>query len=211
MAGNPRWCLTLDEWWRELGRWIQEPDPQALLDAVIFFDLRPIWGSDALAERLRTRLLEASAERPVFLRTMAETALRCQPPLGTLRDFVLDRSGEFPRTLDLKSSGSRPFVDAARILALANRIPYTSTAQRLRAAADLLDLGEEVVAAMIDGFHFVHLLRLRNQCRSGLREGGANRLDPGDLNELDRQILKEAFRQARKLQQRLVRDYQLDR
>jgi CBS domain-containing protein len=211
MAGNPQWCLTLDEWWRALARWIHEPEPEALLNAFIFFDLRPIWGSEALAERLRDRLLAASAERPIFLRTMAQTALRCQPPLGTLRDFVVDRSGDFPHTLDLKSSGSRPFVDAARILALANRVPYTSTAQRLRAAAEILDVGEEAVAAMIDAFHFVHLLRLRNQCRPGLREGGANRLDPRDLNELDRQILKEAFRQARRLQQRIVREYQLDR
>ena len=210
MAGNPRWCLTLDEWWRALSGWILEPVPEALLNAFIFFDLRPIWGKEALAERLRYRLLAASAERPVFLRNMAATALRCQPPLGTLRDFVVDRSGEFPNTLDLKSS-SLPFVDAARILALANRVPYTSTAQRLRAAAEILHLGEEAVAAMIDGFHFVHLLRLRNQCRPGLPPGGANRLDPRELNELDRQILKEAFRQARKLQQRIVREYQLDR
>ncbi len=211
MAGNPRWCLTLDEWWRALSGWILEPGPEAILNAFIFFDLRPIWGKEALAERLRDRLLAATAERPVFLRNMAAAALRCQPPLGTLRDFVVDRSGEFPNTIDLKSSGSLPFVDAARILALANRVPYTSTAQRLRAAAEILHLGEEAVAAMIDGFHFVHLQRLRNQCRPGLPARGANRLDPRELNELDRQILKEAFRQARKLQQRIVREYQLDR
>ncbi len=210
MAGNPRWCLTSDEWWRALSRWILEPSPDALLNAFIFFDLRPIWGKEALAERLRDRLLAASAERPVFLRSMAAAALRCQPPLGTLRDFVVDRAGEFPNTIDLKSSGSLPFVDAARILALASRVPYTSTAQRLRAVAELLALGEQAVAAMIDSFHFVHLLRLRNQCRPGLPPRAANRLDPRRLNELDRQILKEAFRQARKLQQRIVRDYQLE-
>ncbi|HET8541075.1 MAG TPA: DUF294 nucleotidyltransferase-like domain-containing protein [Anaeromyxobacter sp.] len=211
MAGNPRWCLTLDEWWRALGRWIEEPEPEALLNAFIFFDLRPIWGNDALAERLRDRILAASADRPIFLRVMAQAALRCQPPLGTIRDFVVERSGEFPGTLDLKSSGSRPFVDAARIFALANRVPHTSTAQRLRAFAEIADLGEATAAALIDGFHVVHLLRLRNQCRPGAPPGGANRLHPGDLNDLDRQTLKEAFRQARKLQQRIVRDYQLDR
>ncbi len=64
---------------------------------------------------------------------------------------------------------------------------------------------------MIDGFHFVHLLRLRNQCRPGAGGRGANRLDPRRLNELERHVLKEAFRQGRKLQQRLVREYALDR
>jgi CBS domain-containing protein len=36
-----------------------------------------------------------------------------------------------------------------------------------------------------------------------------NHVDPESLNELDRRILKETFRQARKLQTRLSLDYQL--
>ena len=46
----------------------------------------------ALAERLREWLLAAAADRPLFLRFMADNALKCQPPLGTIRDFVFDRS-----------------------------------------------------------------------------------------------------------------------
>jgi CBS domain-containing protein len=209
MAGNPRWCLTLDEWWRAFSGWIHEPEPEALLNAAIFFDLRPVYGNEVLAERLRERLLAEAAERPMFLRFMAENALACPPPLGRIRDFVFERSKEFPRTIDLKKTGSRPFVDAARILALANRVPDTSTAQRLRGAARAADVGEEEVAAMIDGFHFVHLLRLRSQSSERGPLAGTNRVDPRELNDLDRHVLKEAFRQARKLQDRLVREYQL--
>ena len=36
-----------------------------------------------------------------------------------------------------------------------------------------------------------------------------NRIRPDELNEVERRILKEAFRQARKLQQRLKLDYQI--
>jgi len=36
-----------------------------------------------------------------------------------------------------------------------------------------------------------------------------NNIDPEQLNELDRRILKEAFRQARKLQARLELEYHL--
>jgi CBS domain-containing protein len=140
---------------------------------------------------------------------MAAAALECRPPLGRVRDFVVERSKEFPHTMDLKKSGSRPFVDAARILALANGVPHTSTAMRLRAAADALALDDAAATAMIDGFHFIHLLRLRNQLDPGARPGGANRIDPRRLNELDRHVLKEAFRQARRLQARLAREYEL--
>ena len=45
------------------------------------------------------------------------------------------------------------------------------------------------------------------QARAGQPLG--NHIDPDTLNELDRRILKEAFRQARKLQSRIALDYQL--
>jgi CBS domain-containing protein len=104
--------------------------------------------------------------------------------------------------------GSRPFVDAARIFALANNVAMTGTAQRLRGAAEATNLGADV-EAMIDGFYFIQLLRLRHQQDLSDGNGGANRIDPDKLNELDRHILKEAFKQARKLQDKLRLDYRL--
>jgi CBS domain-containing protein len=209
MAGNPQWCLTLDEWRRRFLDWIHVPEPVALLNAAIFFDLRPIYGQAALAERLRASLLAATRERPLFLRHMAANALQCRPPLGVIRDFVYDRSKEHPHTIDLKSNGSRPFVDAARILALANGVPHTSTAERLRGVADAARLDPGRLSAVVDAFYFVHLVRLRSQCRPGAAGAAANRIDPEELNELDRHVLKEAFRQAKHLQTRLALDYEL--
>jgi CBS domain-containing protein len=209
MAGNPRWCLPLEQWRRTFASWIHEPEPQAVLNAAIFFDLRPIYGEAALAERLRAWLLSAARDHPLFLRVMAENALRCQPPLGTIREFVYDASREHPGTIDLKMYGSRPFVDAARVFSLAHGVPHTSTAERLRGVAGALPLGEDELAATVDGFYFVHLVRLRNQCRPAGPREETNRIDPRELNELDRQVLKEAFRQARKLQSRLALDHRL--
>jgi CBS domain-containing protein len=37
MASNPQWCLSLEEWKQQFGRWVANSDPQALLHAVIFF------------------------------------------------------------------------------------------------------------------------------------------------------------------------------
>jgi CBS domain-containing protein len=210
MAGNPRWCLRLPEWRRTFSRWIDEPEAEAVLHANIFFDLRPIHGNEMLSEQLRDWLLPRAADHPLFLRLMAEDAVRFEPPLGVLRDFTFDGSKEHPHTLDLKSRGSRLFVDAARVLALAHRIAPTSTAERLREVAEPANLGAEGVAALVDGFHFIHLLRLRHQRRRRPADPvGANRIDPDELNDLDRSVLKEAFRQARKLQTWLTSRFQL--
>ncbi len=209
MAGNPDWCLSLDEWQRKFSGWIHEAQPQALLFASIFFDFRPLYGEDGLAEALRGWLLGASAGNPLFLRQMVENALQCQPPLGLIRDFVYDDNKDFPHTIDLKMYGSRPFVDAARIFALAAGVEYTSTAERLRRAAADLNLASDDVAAVIDGFYYIQLLRLRHQHQAAGRGAGANRVNPDELNELDRHILKESFKQGKKLQGRLALDYRI--
>ncbi len=208
MAGNPQWCLTQDEWRERFTLWIRKPEPEALLNATIFFDFRTLYGNQALAKALRKWLLDRTGNAMIFLRLMAENALRSTPPLGMIRDFAYDNNPDFPHTLDLKAYGTRPFVDAARIIALAQGIPHTSTAARLRAAAEQKKLGADDVGALINAFFFIQTLRLRNQ-HADARPGGENRIAPDELNELDRQTLKGAFKQGKRLQSRLQLEYQL--
>jgi CBS domain-containing protein len=208
MASNPLWCLTQDEWRERFTQWIRVPEPEALLNATIFFDFRSLYGNEALSKGLRKWLLGAAGNAKLFLRFMAENAVKAAPPLGMIRDFAYDNNPEFPHTIDLKAFGARPFVDAARIIALANGIPHSSTIARLRAAAEQKKLGGDDVNAVIEGFFFIQKLRLRNQ-RADTRPGSENRVDPDKLNELDRQVLKEAFKQAKRLQSRLQLEYRL--
>lgn len=204
MAGNPRWCLSLDEWQEQFAGWIRNTQPEALLKAVIFFDFRPVYGRDSLAETLRKRLFQFTRNNSRFLRALAEAALTTRPPLGLLRDFVVDEEGAHRGTLNLKLSGARLFVDAARVISLATATAHTGTEQRLRQGGARLNMPGGEIDAMVEAFYFIQLLRLRSH------DGTApNRVDPDTLNEVDHRILKECFRQARKLQNRLALDYQL--
>jgi CBS domain-containing protein len=210
MASNPECCLSFEEWQARFARWIEQGTPEHLLNASIFFDLRTLWGDAAPAVKLRRWLTGQAAENPRFLRQMAENALRNQPPLGLVREFVLEDEGEHAHTLDLKLRGATPFVDGARLLALAHRVEETGTFARLRGAARAGALHEAEAEAWCDAFSFINLLRMRvhqGQARHGRMLD--NYIDPDSLNELDRRILKEAFRQARKLQARIRLDYQL--
>jgi CBS domain-containing protein len=207
MASNPQWCLSLAEWQAQFTAWMRSHDPQALLNSTIFFDFRAVFGDASLADRLREWLLTSAKTTPLFLHQLAQGALDTRPPLGLLRDFRVDGSKEFPNTVDLKLYGLRPFVEAARIRALQFGIAHTNTAHRLRLAGPHLHLASGEVQAMIDGFYFIQLLRLRHQQFDPEAKRAPNRIDPGTLNALDRRILKESFRQARTLQQGLELDY----
>jgi len=89
-------------------------------------------------------------------------------------------------------------------------VSSSNTAQRLRSAGAVLKLPEAEIAAAVDAFFFIQQLRLRSQLANDRDErAAANRVFPGKLNEIDRRILKESLRQARKLQSRLALDYQL--
>jgi CBS domain-containing protein len=205
MASNPRWCLSLAEWQRTFAQWIDHGDPDALLNASIFFDFRALFGATHLSTTLREWLREAVRKNPRFLHQMTLNALRNRPPLGMVRDFVTSEED----TLDLKLNGVTPFVDAARIYSLAHGITETNTLARLRAIAGPLRLKPQDADAFADAFLFIQLLRLRLHHEQNARqEALTNKINPDSLNDLDRRILKEAFRQARKLQTQLGLDYQ---
>ncbi len=208
MAGNPELCLSVDEWHDKFGGWMRANSPQALLDATIYFDFRAIYGEEDLADQLREWVLKRVPGETLFLRFMAGNAIQVEPPIGFIRDFTFDKNPEFPHTLDLKTAGARLFVDAARILSLANGVADTGTAQRLRTLAERGKLGSDDVHAVVESFFFIQNLRLRNQ-QDAVSEGAANRVDPDKLNELDRLVLREAFKQAKRLQSRLQMEYRL--
>ena len=209
MAGNPKWCLSLEEWKRTFSDWISNGTPEALLHASIFFDFRAVYGAHILAEELRQWLARAARDNMRFLHQMAENALRIRPPLGVVRNFVVGKE----RKLDLKLNGITPFVDGARIFSLAAGVPHTSTIQRLRDSAAQMKVHPSEVEGWINALLFIQVLRLRHhdeEKAQGLSgEALDNLIDPEHLNELDRRILKEAFRQARKLQARLALEYHL--
>jgi CBS domain-containing protein len=210
MAGNPEWCMTLDEWQRRFSHWVEVPEPQALLNATIFFDLRPLHGNRDLAAQMYRYLFTISRGNNSFQRMLAGNALQVEPPLGMFRDFVTEKDDAGRVFIDLKKFGTRLFVDVARVFALAHGIEAASTAQRLRRSAQLPGGAGDSVEAVVDAFHFIQMLRLRHQYLEAEQgREGDNRIFMARLNRLERRILKEAFRQVKDLQQRLKLNYQL--
>lgn len=210
MANNPQLCLSRQEWQRRFSSFIRESTPENLLSSTIYFDLRAIWGPCEGYEQLRHELLEEIGENRLFQRMLADNALRHRPPVGRFRDFVVTRKGEGKPTLDLKVQGLTPFVDGARLLALAHGIATCNTLDRLRQLVEKDVIDEKDGAAYEEAYHFIQQTRMQQhqqQARDG--EPYSNRLDPDSLNHLDRRILRESFRQAQRLQSSLALRYQL--
>ncbi|MDH0747379.1 DUF294 nucleotidyltransferase-like domain-containing protein [Pseudomonas sp. GD03842] len=210
MASNPELCLSRIEWARRFSGFIREATPENLLSSSIYFDLRVVWGDESGGEQLRQSILDQVADNKLFQRMMADNALRQRPPVGRFKDFVVARKGSEKDTLDLKTQGLTPFVDGARLLALANGVPANNTLERLRqlVAKGVIDPLDG--AAYEEAYHFIQQTRMQQHQLQGRQNlPYSNRIDPDVLNHLDRRILRESFRQAQRLQSSLTLRYQL--
>jgi len=204
MAGQPGCCMTLAQWRARFGHWIEQGAPRDLLAVSIYFDLRPLAGQAWMAEELRRDVLAAAGRTPRFLKQMALNALEHGVALNWRGGIDADKNG----SVDLKLQGTAVFVDAARLYSLAHGVAATSTRERFEGVGPRMGVAPAEYRAWIGGFEFLQMLRLRVQLEAGALPQAPNRLRLDSLNDIDRRILKEAFRVARLLQQRLRLDYQ---
>lgn len=209
MASNPRWRVPITPWSRYFASWVNEPDPDALLNAQTFFDMRPVYGDNALFARLQSAVIARTPQSARFLAHLAKQANDWQPPIGFFRGFVLEHGGEHRDTLDLKAGGLVAVVQMARLLALSRGLPQVNTLARLRAAASVGALSAENAENLADAFEFISYLRLRHQAeqaRNGVRPD--NHLAPAELTDFEKRSLRDAFGIVRRMQGALAHSYQ---
>ena len=205
MAGQARCCLRQQDWLARFEQWMGRGEPEDLLEASIFFDLRPIAGEAALAAPLRAAITQGAPRHPRFLRLMAENSLRLKPALAWHGGLQEQDEGE-RRSVDLKMHGTAVFVDAARLLALTTGVAALGTRERLLQAGTALGVPEHEREGWASAFEVLQALRLRAQVQAGTGQA-SNRIDTASLDDIDRQLLKEAMKLGRRLQQRVALDW----
>ena len=209
MAGNPAWCRSEDEWKTLFFDWIHKPEPTALLNASIFFDLRPLYGDFALVDPLRDMLARWAPASETFLRLLATNALAAEPPIGFTGDVVMEKEGK-DKFVDIKKYGIRIFVDTARIIGLANGVKSASTRTRFLQAGEKFRMTALEVSAALQAMSELQRLRLNHQHRAILAGTKPdNHLHPEELSSYDEAVLREGLKQAKRLQQRLKMTYRI--
>jgi CBS domain-containing protein len=207
MASNPECCLTPKEWRQRFTRWIESPTPEALLNATIYFDMRPLCGDRALCSALVDWLTTAVQNNKRFFHLMTENALRRSPPIGLFRDFVVDKADG---CFDIKLHGLALLVDGARILGLATGSRSCATVERFRNAAEKKLFTLANLTNSIAAFDLMQKIRLHHHNAQFARgEPANNRINPYALNNIDRKALLESLRHASNLQKAVSTNFNL--
>ncbi len=201
MAMNPEWRQTQSVWAGYFRRWIDTPEPMALMYCSIFFDLRTIYGESKLLEELQDTNMKKTPKSTLFLSHLVANAMKLPPPLGFFRNFVLVHDGEHNDTLDLKHNGVAPIVDLARIYSLSEGIHCVNTIERLKLASGTPSLSREAGENLLDALDFINSLRLQhqvNQIQNDITPD--NFMSPVEISKLEREHLKDAFKVIQSMQ-----------
>lgn len=202
MASNDEWRQPLEVWRGYFKKWIEQPEPKALMLSSIFFDLRPVYGDKTLFSELHNKILDLTKNNELFISHMVGNALTHRPPLGFFRTFLMVQDDKDKKRLDMKHRGIVPIVDIARVLALDNGIAATNTVERLHAARECKALSREMHGNLIDALEFISSLRIRHQAqqiKAGLNAD--NYLPIAELSGLEKAHLKDTFSIIKTMQQ----------
>lgn len=194
MATNPRWRQPRRVWRQYFANWIAEPDNEAQMLASVMFDLRPIAGEKELFSDLQRETLTMARKNSIFVSHMISNSLKHTPPLNLFRSFALIRSGEHKNTVDLKLAGVVPIIDLGRIYALIGGIEAVNTRERIQVAGETGVISQGGARDLTDAYDLIAETRLRHQAALIAEDRKPdNFLPPGQLSELERNHLRNAF------------------
>lgn len=195
MAQNPKWRLTLTQWQQRFDKWVNTPEPKALMHASIFFDMRSIYGPSSLFDSLQDKVLSETKDNDIFLAGMTNNSLLESPPLGFFKQFVLERDGREVKGIDLKHKGNALINDIARVYALSAGIKEVNTAKRIRALMESNIINRKDALNLADAHEFIAHMRLSNQGYQYTHSLDlSNYLKPQNLSSLVRHQLRDAFK-----------------
>jgi CBS domain-containing protein len=210
MASNPKLRKDMAGWAKDFDHWMLSPEPEEILKSTIFFDFRGGYGDMEMAKRLRLRLCRIAPEQDMFLRELAKDCLTIRPPLSFFRNFIVEKNGDHKNTLNIKESGIAPVVDFARLMALKHGIKESNTLERLQLLAEQNHISPELYTESTEAYEFLMQLRLVHQLYLlEMDQPPDNYINPGDLSDLEKSTLKEAFEVIRRIQSTIQDEFRL--
>ncbi|KGY10402.1 DUF294 nucleotidyltransferase-like domain-containing protein [Vibrio sinaloensis] len=194
MATNPDWRMTRTEWEECFADWIDNPNPKALLNASIFFDLDGVYGRLKWAEQLNGFIVRRARKNNRFLACLARNAMNRTPPLGFFKDFVMEKDGQHKNSINLKRRGTAPLADLIRVHALAVGSRSKNSFERLDDIQEAGILPKGKARDLSDALEFISMVRIRHQAFDVENQiDPDNNIEPENLSDFERRNLKDAF------------------
>ncbi len=202
-ADNPLFSRSRSSWIEVSRGWLTDPTRAgALLLSAIAADSQPI--NQLTLGRTITDTIRATTRSREFLSDALRFTLAKKPPIGFVREFVVEHSGENRGGLDLKQGGLTPISSLARWLAIADGDVRGGTIDRLKRAQSNGMLSQEEAEILGNAFRDIYQLVFEHEIAAiHAGEIGSTWIDPQHLDSLTRRHLRESFRAVASIQSRI--------
>jgi CBS domain-containing protein len=207
-ADNPLFSRSRSAWIEVSQGWLTDPSRAgALLLSSIAADSQPL--TQLALGRTITDTIRATTRSRDFLSELLRFTLAKKPPIGFVRGFVVEHSGENRGEMDLKKGGLTPISSLARWLSVAHGDVRGGTIDRLKRAAANGSLKADEADVLTNAFEDIYQLIFEQEIKS-IRSGevGSSWISPQNLDSLTRRHLRESFRAVASIQNRIQGEWE---
>ena len=203
-ATNPIFAQSKSAFTATAASWIQNPtQSDALLLSSMIADSRPL--TEIPLGRAVSDAMLATTRSREYLTRLLRYSTTARPPVGFVRNFVVEHSGENRGQLNLKAGGLVPIASLGRWIAIVTGNDRGTTITRLRRGQDEGLLTTDETDTLIRAFEYIYGLLLDHEI-TAIRDGApapTTWIAPRELDTLTRRYLREAFRAVAEVQTRL--------
>lgn len=198
MASNPKWCQPISQWKEYFREWVENSDPESILDTSIFFDMRFVYGEPSLVHELKDEIKKATDAKAVFFSHLAQSVHRTKPVAFS----------EKLESIDIKRA-MLPIVGFARVYALKNKLSETNTVFRLRGITASEKINPSFIQEIINAYEYLMYLRFRFQTKK-IQNNDApdNNLYLASLSNIEKATLKAALNEITEIYAQLGFDFE---
>ncbi|MFJ5956660.1 putative nucleotidyltransferase substrate binding domain-containing protein [Paenarthrobacter sp. NPDC092416] len=206
-ASYPLFNRSTAEWVEAVRSWANKPEESGyVILASACADSRALT-RPVLGGAIERELLSVANQNQQFMRAMMRSALADRPPIGFVRNIVVERFGKRRGYLDLKGSALRPITSLARVLALRAGNLSGSTPERLETAETAGLLSSDEADTLKEAFALYHGLLFETSVEALRNTSHPDTLlAPSTLDPLRRRHLRDGFRAIASIQERLAAD-----
>ena len=206
-ADNGLFSRSRAAWIEVSSGWLTDPTRAgALLLSSIAADNQPLT-QPVLGRAIMENIRETTRSRE-YLADALRFAVAKKPPIGFVKDFVVDQSGENRGGLNLKEGGLAPIASLARWLSIALGDVRGGTIERIARASEAGMLQGEEPEVLSSAFTDIHQLVFDEEI-AAIRAGrpATTWISPESLDSLTRRHLREIFRAISSIQATMESDW----
>ncbi len=208
-ADNGLFSRSRSAWVEVSSGWLTDPSRAgALLLSSIAADSQPL--TQLILGRTITDTIRSTTRSHEFLSESLRFTLAKKPPIGFVKEFVVDEKGENRGELNLKSGGLTPISSLARWSSIVLGDVSGGTLDRLKRAVSGNILLAEEAEILTNSFTNIYELVFEEEI-AAIRTGrqASTWIAPDHLDSLTRRHLRETFRAIATIQNRVQGEWEM--